>query len=204
MRTIVLTAILLACSSWLSASPFRIDGENIYYDTTNTEDDDGIAYGHEEELLDLLKKNKGIKTIHLNSGGGMIEPSQDMSAIIIDAKLDTHVEFKCASACVTMFLGGLNRTLDLGGKLGFHKSYWEADSIKEYYESQKEDEKWESPFEFASWLYEDTQAELFIEFEYLLERGVSPSFAIDTLKAGADGMWYPRRKQLLEAGVLTE
>ena len=45
---------------------------------------------------------------------------------------------------------------------------------------------------------------MYIEFEYLLERGVSPSFAIDTLKAGADGMWYPRRKQLLEAGVLTE
>ena len=68
MRTIVLTAILLACSSWLSASPFRIDGENLYYNTTDTEDDDGIAYGHEDELLDLLKTNKGIKTIHLNSG----------------------------------------------------------------------------------------------------------------------------------------
>ena len=153
---------------------------------------------------DLLKENRGIKTIHLKSSGGMIERSQDMSAIIIDAGLDTHVEFKCASACVTMFLGGLNRTLDLGGKLGFHKNYWGSDSIKEYYDSQKETEEWESPFEFASWLYEDTQAELFVEFEYLLERGVSPRFAIDTLKAGADGMWYPRGKQLLEAGLLTE
>ena len=204
MRKFMLTAIFLACGSLLSASPFQVDGDSIYYDTINTENVDGIEYGHEEELLNLLKENREIRTIHLNSSGGMIEPAQDMSAIIIDAGLDTHVEFKCASACVTMFLGGLNRTLDLGGKLGFHKSYWGSDSIKEYYDSQKETEEWESPFEFASWLYEDTQAELFVEFEYLLERGVSPRFAIDTLKAGADGMWYPRRRQLLEAGLLTE
>ena len=57
MRTIALTAILLVCSSWLGASPFRIDGENIYYDTTNAEDDDGIAYGHEEELLNLINNS---------------------------------------------------------------------------------------------------------------------------------------------------
>lgn len=203
MRTIVLTAILLACGNELCASPFRIDGDNLFYDTTITEDD-SIAYGHEEELLELLKKNKGIKTINLTSGGGMVEPSQDMAEIIIDAELDTHVEFECSSACVTIFLAGLNRTLELGGKLGFHKSFWGADNIQQYYETQKEAKEWGSPFEFASWLYDDTQSELFAEFEYLLERGVSPRFAIETLKAEADGMWYPRRKQLIEAGVLTE
>ena len=48
------------------------------------------------------------------------------------------------------------------------------------------------------------QAEMFIKFEYLLERGVAPRFAIETLKAGSDAMWYPRRKALLGGGVLTE
>ena len=64
--------------------------------------------------------------------------------------------------------------------------------------------RWETPFEFASWLYEDTQAEVFSDFEYLLERGVNAQFAIRTLKASSDSMWYPRRVELEAAGVLTE
>ena len=71
-------------------------------------------------------------------------------------------------------------------------------------ESKKEDQEWSDPFEFASWLYEDTQVDVFKAFEYLLERDVLPHFAIETLKAGSDGMWYPRRTELLNGGVLTE
>jgi len=204
MRIIALFSIAILSASMLAASPFKVDGVIIYYDTKTDEEADGVEFGHEEELLKLLKKHPEIESIVLNSSGGMVSPAADMSALIIDANLDTHVEFECSSACMTMFLGGRNRTLALGGKLGFHKSYWEADSIKDYYESEKEDEEWGDPFEFASWLYEDTQAEMFIEFEYLLERGVSPRFAIETLKAGADGMWYPRRKELTEGGILTQ
>ena len=204
MLKIFLSTILLIITSIASASPFKVDGDTIYYDTENTEGVDEIDYGHEEELLNLLKKHEGIKTIILNSSGGFMEPAQDMSSLIIDANLNTYVEFECSSSCVDMFLGGQNRTLALGGKLGFHKSYWEADSIKEYYESEKENKEWSNPFEFASWLYEDTQVDVFKAFEYLLERDVLPRFAIETLKAGSDGMWYPRRKELLNGGVLTE
>ena len=204
MLKIFLSTILLITASIASSSPFKVDGDTIYYDTENTEGIDEIDYGHEEELLNLLKKHEGIKTIVLNSHGGFIEPAQDMSSLIIDANLNTYVEFECARACVAMFLGGKNRALALGGKLGFHKSYWETDSIKEYYESEKEDQKWSNPFEFASWLYEDTQKDIFKKFEYLLQRDVLPRFAIETLKAGSVGMWYPRRKELLKGGVLTE
>lgn len=200
MRFVVLLLISIVSGGMLSAGPFKVDGNNIFYDTA----DDGIEFGHEEELVELLKKHPEITKIILNSDGGSIVPAGDMSNLIIDANLDTHVEYNCASACATMFLGGKNRSLALGGKLGFHKSYWEAEDIADYYESEKEAQEWEDPFQFASWLYEDTQTEIFAEFEYLLERGVAPSFAIETLKAGSDGMWYPRRKQLLEGGVLTE
>ena len=94
----------------------------------------------------------------------------------------------------------------LTSDIGFHAGWWAADSanVEDYYNSEKEDEGWETPFDFASWLYEDTQAEIFTEFEYLLGRGVKPQFAIQILRAGSDGMWYPRRKELLEGGILTE
>ena len=130
--------------------------------------------------------------------------ANEMADLVIDARLSTHVEFSCESSCATVFLAGKKRSLALGGKIGFHKSYWEADSIKEYYESEKETEGWSNFFDFASWMYEDTQSEIFTEFEYLIERGVTPKFAIETLRAGSDGMWYPRRSNLFEGGVLTE
>ncbi len=68
----------------------------------------------------------------------------------------------------------------------------------------KIDEEWADPFEFSSWIYEDTQSGVFEEFEYLLERGVQASFAIKTLKADADGMWEPRRSVLRSGGILTQ
>ena len=40
--------------------------------------------------------------------------------------------------------------------------------------------------------------------EYLIERGVEPLFAIKTMKADNEDMWYPRRKELEAAGVIRE
>ena len=194
----------ILCCSAVFADVFSVDANVLYYDTENTDGTDGIEYGHEEQLLSLLKNNSKIDTLVLNSSGGLIVPANDMADLVIDAELNTHVEFECVSACVTIFLAGKTRTLALGGKIGFHKGWWDAASIEEYYNSEKESEGWTTPFDFASWLYEDTQGEIFTEFEYLLERGVSASFSIKTLKAGSDGMWYPRRRELLEGGILRD
>lgn len=187
-----------------NADPFIVKENKLIYDTENSDQTTEISFGHEEELLQILRDHSQIDVLVLNSGGGIIGAANEMADLVIDADIDTFVEGSCESACVTIFLGGKNRKLALGGKIGFHASWWAADSIEEYYNSEKEGEGWETPFDFASWLYEDTQAEIFSEFEYLLERGVKPQFAIQTLKAGSDGMWYPRRKELLEGGILTE
>jgi hypothetical protein len=194
----------ILCCSAVFADVFTVEANILYYDTENTDGTDGIEYGHEEQLLSLLKNNSKIDILVLNSSGGLIAPANDMADLVIDAELNTHVEFECVSACVTIFLAGKARTLALGGKIGFHKGWWDAASIEEYYNSEKESEGWATPFDFASWLYEDTQGEIFTEFEYLLERGVSPGFSIKTLKAGSDGMWYPRRRELLEGGILRD
>ena len=204
MLRAVFTIMFLIFGQISLADPFIVIENKLIYDTENSEEATEIAFGHEEELLKILRTHTDIDTLVLNSGGGMIGAANDMADLIIDADIKTYVEGICESACVTMFLGGRDRTLALGGKIGFHASWWAADSIEEYYNSEKEDEGWETPFDFASWLYEDTQAEIFTEFEYLLERGVKAQFAIQTLRAGSDGMWYPRRKELLEGGILTE
>ena len=63
---------------------------------------------------------------------------------------------------------------------------------------------WNDEFEFSEWLYSDTQSEILKDMEYLIERGVEPLFAIKTLTASSDDMWYPRRKELRAAGVITK
>ena len=204
MLRAVFTIMFLIFGQISLADPFIVIENKLIYDTENSEEATEIAFGHEEELLKILRTHTDIDTLVLNSGGGMIGAANDMADLIIDADINTYVEGTCESACVTMFLGGRNRILALGGKIGFHAGWWAADSIEEYYNAEKDNEGWETPFDFASWLYEDTQAEIFTEFEYLLERGVKPQFAIQTLRAGSDGMWYPRRKELLEGGILTE
>ena len=40
------------------------------------------------------------------------------------------------------------------------------------------------------------------DLKYLIERGVDGNFAIKTLTADSDDMWYPRRKELEAAGVV--
>ena len=183
---------------------FKVEGTNLYFDTENTFGVDGINSNHAENLFDILKSNDEITTLILNSKGGLIVEARDMADLVIDAELNTYVDGVCFSACATVFLGGNVRGLALASKIGFHKGYWEASSIRDYYESNKQEEEWEDPFEFASWLYEDTQSDLFKEFEYLLERGVKADFAIKTLRADSDGMWEPRRQELRAGGILTQ
>jgi len=183
---------------------FKVVGNKLYYDTENNDRVDQIEFSHTDNLFDILKSNDQIQVLVLNSTGGLVQAAFDMADLIIDAGLDTHTEGTCLSACVTVFLAGKNRSLDLGGKIGFHKGRWVGSDIEDYYNSHKKVEKWADPFEFASWLYEDTQSDVFKEFEYLLERGVKPSFAIKTLRADADGMWKPRRTELISGGILTQ
>ena len=57
-------------------------------------------------------------------------------------------------------------------------------------------------FEFSEWLYNDTQVQILRDLKYLIERGVDGNFAIKTLTADSDDMWYPRRKELEAAGVV--
>ena len=200
----ILFALSILSASFAHAEPFKLENNVLFYSTGDGTEVLEIDWGHEEELLKILRKYKEIDTLILKSEGGIVEVADKMADLVIDSELNTFVEENCESACVTIFLAGKNRIMEIGAKIGFHASWWPADNIQSYYQNNKEDKDWETPFEFASWLYEDTQKEIFKQFEYLLERGVQPDFAIQTLKAESDGIWYPRRRELLDGGILTQ
>jgi len=200
-----LLAIIFSTSHAL-ADKFSINGDILTYDTSlaEKEEDQEINWADAEELQSLLRKNSDVKVIHLESYGGLTAAAMHIADVVIDYELNTFVDGECSSSCVTIFLAGEKRTLARRSWLGFHKTSWDSDSMKDYYESEKDSEEWDSPFEFTEWVFDDTQEQILKDFEYMLERGVTPSFAIKTLRADSDDMWYPRRKELVAAGVVND
>ena len=209
MRLCVIVMLVLLQSagfgSAVLAEKFKLDGVILFYDTDSAPPgQDEINWQDVETLVFLLRQQQQIEVLHLNSAGGLIEAAREMADIIIDFELDTRVTDECASACVTLFLAGESRQLDRGGRLGFHRSSWDAASMEEYYKDAQADIGWDSLYEFASWSYEEAQKDVLSEMEYLLERGVDPEFAIKTLRAENADMWFPRRRELTLAGVLSK
>ena len=200
-KIFVITSSFFFCLPAMAEGKFSINGNALGY---NTNPDGEIEWKDVEELKAILLNNPKIAKLILSSEGGDIYSAREMADVIIDFELDTHVVGECTSACVDLFLAGNKRTMQRGSKLGFHQSWWDAADIEEYYNDLREEEGWADPYEFASWLYEDTQKELLIDLEYYLERGVDGKFAIKTLQATSDEMWYPRRAELKQAGVLTD
>ncbi|MCP5076083.1 MAG: hypothetical protein GY947_22665 [Rhodobacteraceae bacterium] len=199
-------AMFLATASSLNAGEadsFRVAGSTLYYDTETTGDDNEISDDHVDVMRKLLQTNDTIDTLSLNSGGGSVWAADEMSRIAVDFELKTVVAGKCSSSCVMIFLGGDDRKMERGSKIGFHSRDWSPTAIENYYEKWKEDERWETPFEFASWVYTDTRAEVYDDLSFLLSRGIDPLFAIKMLTPRNE-MWYPTRAELLAVGILRD
>lgn len=185
---------------------FAIDGDVLRYNTSlaATEEWQEIIPEDLDFFEKVLGENPDIKAVYLTSWGGDVETSYEIADLIIDYELDTHAVDICFSGCATLLLGGKERTLERGSKIGFHRSWWDVDALEYYYEENRESEGWDSVFDFAAWVHEDAQEEIYRDFEFLLERGGDPLFSIKTLKADSDDGWYPRRKELVDANFLTK
>ena len=203
---VLFTAILYPLNAVSQNSKFQLVASTLIYDTfaSPIEEEQEITWGDVDVLESLLKSEPSIKQIELNSAGGDIEAAFYMADLVIDYELDTNVSGTCESACTLVLLAGDKRTVERGSWVGFHQSYWDAPYIEDYFERNKDSEGWSNAFDFASWLYGDTQQEVLRNLQYFVERGVDAGFAIKTMKATSDDMWYPRRKELEAAGVIVE
>lgn len=185
---------------------FTVEGERLVFDTSVEVDgkEFDIRYSDVADMRDMLRRHAGIKILELNSGGGGHYPSVDLAALVVDFELDTDVTGTCESSCVTVFLAGTKRTMAKGARIGFHQLAWTDAAIEDYYNKHRERRGWKTPFEFAEWMYEDTQTETFSRLHYMVQRGVDAQFAIQTIRKPETSMWFPYRAVLLASGVLTE
>jgi hypothetical protein len=211
LATCLLAGVLAGAPARAEDAPavppkFRLEGPVLVYDTETAPEgvSDDMAEDDVAALIALLRANPQVTTLALNSGGGSVWAGDRMAEVVIDFELDTHVNGECISACVTVFLGGARRTMSRGSRIGFHQISWAPDSIRRFYESEREGERWDTPFDFAAWLYADTQTEAYQRLSYMVSRGVDPMFAIETLRTPTSETWVPWRARLRAAGVLTE
>lgn len=207
MRALGLLIALLpaTASAEAAGSPasamLRVEGNVLVYDTETGLEDGEITHDDIGRMRELLRDNPAVTLLRLNSGGGSVYASEDMARVVMDFDLDTEVDGTCTSSCVVVFLGGKSRTLTRGSTIGLHSRWWSPEDIASYYEDNKAEEGWSTPFEMASWIYEDTQAEIHRSLAYVVSRGVDPRFAIE-MHAPREQMWYPARSELEAAGVL--
>lgn len=207
-RALGAAVLLLAAAAPAPADPrtkFAVTGDVLRYDTDRASAASAeIAQADVAYLRKLLRAFPEIDTLVLNSGGGEYYAAMDMARIVADAGLDTVVDGDCASSCTLVFLGGAARRLRPGSTVGFHQVSWSADAIADYYAGNRGNRGWSDPFDFAAWLYRDTQDEMRRHLAFLLDRGVAPDFALETIRDQGDDLWYPDRAALRAAGVLRD
>ncbi len=188
------------------ATRLTVKGDTLYFDTENVGEDDAGEITNEDidRFREILQANPDVTELQLNSGGGSIYASSEIAWIVTDVGLNTTVDGECVSACVDIFLAGQRRRMTLGSKIGFHRRYWSPDSVESYYDDLREGQGWDTPFVFGSWIYEDTQREMYEYLSYMVSRGVEAGFAIETLQVDSSDEWYPSRLRMIAAGVLRE
>ena len=187
----------------LADTRFEVKGDTIFFNTEINEDDESINYYDGEELRGLLKNENGIKRITLTSSGGSGEAGYAMARIVEDYNLETVAIGKCSSACVTVFLAGKNRILELGSTIGFHGSYWSVETLKNYYEDHKSSYGWTDELAFAAWVYVESQRDLSRKLKYFTQKGISLDFVIKASSLEPDQYWYPSREELIKAKFIT-
>lgn len=183
---------------------FTLDGTRLIFDGSVKDEDGyyGIGYPDATALRSFLFEHPEIELLELRSKGGVITAALDMAAVIVDFSIDTLVKDRCASACTLVFLAGENRTLQPGGRLGFHSTSWPRENIKEFYEKNKSSRGWIDEFAFASWVYEEGMRDLNKELEFMVSRGIDVGFVVRATYVHSDDIWYPSREELIKFGLI--
>jgi hypothetical protein len=78
-----------------------------------------LSWGLYDKFAQALRDDQ-VQTVVLNSGGGHFAVGRQMAVLINENGLDTLTTEMCASACTFAYLGGHNRTLQAGARLGYH------------------------------------------------------------------------------------
>ena len=204
MRKICIVAVFLVTTQVKADEKFDINGDTLTYRTDQNGDSEGISFDDVTVFKSLLKSNNEVRVVKLSSSGGDVGAAYEMVDIVIEQQLDTHVIDFCESACTLILLAGVNRTAEKNAKIGFHQTSISSADAKLEYNELKGKLGFQTPYDYASWLLEDTQDLILNDLYYYQSLGLSLGFVIKTMEAYSDEMWYPDHAYMVEEGVLTQ
>lgn len=153
----------------LSVSP---DGTTLHIDGT-------YGMGSDQAVRRALEQNPKIREVVLSGPGGRMGAGFEISRMIRSRRLATRVDTGCASACTIAFLGGVDRSIAPGAKLGFHQASFPGMSADDMYEANRDMKRF-----------------------LTMSAGVAPEFAQRVLDTPGDSIWVPTPEELLAARVI--
>ena len=131
-------------------------------------------------LEHTLKAYPDLKMLVLNSPGGRIPAARGLVRLIGEAKLATHVDTLCASACTLAFIAGQSRTLSRSAQLGFHGYKLNSSIVTLNIAEEKARDR-----------------------AFFIANGLSQNFAQRAFKTPHNEMWFPSYETLVDAGALS-
>ena len=192
----VLVSMLVLASGYSSAMDLEVRD---YSDGTQYLSAEGkIVSGDYERLLKVLGNNPDVLDIYLDSPGGRVDISHKMGRLIRDEGLNTVVTNKseCQSACVDVFLGGVERFWEEGEddlRLGFHAAF--AENMKE-----------ESPELILEYGQFYAAVDIAYCVEMIPDENIRPflAFYVDVHnREDSSKMMWPSLEEMLETGIVT-
>jgi hypothetical protein len=148
------------------------DGSTLYVEGS-------YGWGGEDTVRQALDHNPGIRTVVLAGPGGRVSVGFELYDMFRERKLATRVDDECASACTVAFLGGVDRSISPGGRLGFHRGSFPGLSDSDMYESNRD---------FRRFL--------------LYNAKLTPQFVDRVFATPPDDIWEPTPQELLAGRVI--
>jgi hypothetical protein len=135
-----------------------------------------IHGGYAQAVQSAVERYRIVEVLELEGPGGYSREAIPLAHWIRERGLKTWVRGDCASACVFVFIGGVERRLGPEGQLGFHRG---------------------SDYGLPDFGSEDLYRRV------LADLGVRRDFAAKAFAVPNADMWYPKAAELVEAGVVT-
>ena len=147
-------------------------------DGTTLHVDGPYGLGSETAVREALDRTPRLRTVVLSGPGGRMGVGYAINRMIRQRKLATRVDAGCASACTIAFLGGVDRSLSAGARLGFHQTSFPGMDENDMYESNRGMR------------------------QFLIRNGVTPEFAKRALETSPGSLWVPTPQELLAGRVI--
>lgn len=134
--------------------------------------------GSADTVRRALDKHPSVRRVVLAGPGGRLGTAFEINRMIRNRRLATRVDTACASACTIAFLGGSDRSISPGGRLGFHQGSFPGLGPNDLYESNRDMRR------------------------FLVASGVTPEFAQRVIDTPPDEIWTPTPQELLAGRVV--